>query len=341
MRGRSDSAWLTDLKYRFPARYRASWGALVVLVVVAAFAAPTTVQGQSILIVSALAGVLGLASFGQMLVIMIGGIDLSVPAILAVSAGVVVHFGVDGSSQPLVILAAILVAVAISLVNGFFIAVLRLNALIVTLATFGTVTGVIGLWTGTSFSVTGEAPAALQKFSTWSILNVNTCFLVAVVVAIVIAGVLARTRAGRHVAAVGSNRHAARALGVNVIAVEMSVFAVVGLLYGIAGVLLTGFIGTPDISVGAPYQLATITAAAIAGVALNGGPGSVASVLSACVLLQLLDQTLASMGLSAGARVVAQGVALVIAVAATTLGQYAFAGVRRGYRKANTTGRGA
>ena len=242
----SGPGWLTDLKYRFPGRYMASWAALGLLVVVAAFAWPAILHGSSILIVSALAGVLALAAFGQMLVIMIGGIDLSVPAILAATAGVVVHYGVPGSNLALVILTGILVAVVISLVNGVFISVLRLNALIVTLATFGIVTGAIGLWTGVAFSVTGQAPASLQSFAQKSTLNLNACFLIAVAVAIVLA-------------AVGSNRRAAHALGVRDTLVEMTVFAAVGLLYGIAGVLLAGFIGTPDVTVGSPYQLATIT----------------------------------------------------------------------------------
>jgi ribose transport system permease protein len=95
---------------------------------------------------------------------------------------------------------------------------------------------------------------------------------------------------------------------------------------------VAGFIGTPDVSIGSPYQLATITAAAIAGAAFNGGPASVASVLSACVFLQLLDQALATLGLSAGARVIAQGIALVVAVAALTLGQYGASGWRRIHR---------
>jgi ribose transport system permease protein len=110
----------------------------------------------------------------------------------------------------------------------------------------------------------------------------------------------------------------------------MTVFAAVGLLYGVAGVLLAGFLGTPDITVGSPYQIATITAAAIAGVALNGGPGSVASVLSACVFLELLNQALIVAGLPAGAQGIVQGGVLVIAVAAITLGQYGLSGLRRG-----------
>jgi ribose transport system permease protein len=326
----SGPGWLTDLKYRFPGRYMASWGALALLVAAAAVAWPASLRSNSILVVSALAGILALAAFGQMLVIMIGGIDLSVSAILAATAGVVVHYGVPGSNLALVILAGVLVAVVISLVNGVFISVLRLNALIVTLATFGLVTGAIGLWTGVSFSVTGEAPAALQSFTHKSAFNLSACFLIAVAVAVVLAAVLSRTRGGRQVAAVGSNRRAAHALGVRDTLVEMTVFAAVGLLYGVAGVLLAGFIGTPDVTVGSPYQLATITAAAIAGVALNGGPGSVASTLIACVFLQLLDQVLVIAGLSAGGVEIVQGIALVVAVAAITLGQYGLAGLRRG-----------
>jgi len=101
-------------------------------------------------------------------------------------------------------------------------------------------------------------------------------------------------------------------------------------LYGVAGVLLAGFIGTPDVSIGSPYQLATITAAAIAGSTFSGGPASVASVLIASIFLQLLNQSLAIKGFSAGVQVIAQGVALVVAVAAITFAEYGFAGLSRG-----------
>jgi ribose transport system permease protein len=324
---------MTDLKYRFPARYLASWGALGLLLVVAAVAWPATLGGNSIRIVSALAGILALASFGQMLVMMMGAIDLSVPAILSAAAGVVVHYGVPGSNLTLVIAGALVVAVVISLVNGVFITFLRLNAVIVTLATYGIVTGAIVWWTGSSFSQTDAAPTALQTLGTWSVLNISACFLIAVAVTVVLAALLSRTRAGRQIAAIGSNRRAAHALGVRVTLVETTAFAVVGLLYGIAGVLLAGFVGTPDVTVGSPYQLATITAAAIAGVVLTGGPASVATVLSACVFLQLLTQALTVAGLPAGAQGIVQGMALVVALAAITLGQYGVSGLRRGSRR--------
>ncbi|OZC57112.1 hypothetical protein CH289_04270 [Rhodococcus sp. RS1C4] len=320
---------LTDLKYRYPVRYLAAWGALGLLVVVALLATPRALSGDSIWVVTALTGVLALAALGQMLIIMLGAIDLSVPAIIAAVAGIVVHFGGEGANVTLVIVAAILTAIAISVVNGVLISALGLNSLIVTLATFGIVSGLISYLTGVSFSLSGLAPQVLQDFTQTSILRVNACFLVAVVVALLVAGTLHLTRAGRRVAEVGSNPRAARALGVRVTTVRVSAFAAAGLLYGIAGVLVSGFVGTPDVSIGMPYQLATVTAVGIAGGIFAGGPASVLSVVVASLFLQLLDQVLAILGLSAGARTMVQGIALVTAVAAITLATFGASGLRR------------
>ncbi len=321
--------WATDLKYRLPVRYLAAWAALALLIVVSAVIAPASMRGPSIAVVTALAGILAIAALGQMLIIMIGGLDLSVPVMIAASAGIVIRYGVPGADLWLVIVSALIVSVCFSLVNGFFISVLRLNSLIVTLGTLGVGTGAIALWTGVSFSITGTAPRELISFARSSVFNVNTSFLVAIAVAVVLGLALARTRAGRRVSAVGANRRAARTLGTRTTAIDLGVFAVAGLLYGLAGVLIAGFIGSPDTSIGATYQLATVTAAAIAGVALNGGPGSVAPILGASLFLQLLDQVIAIAGLPTGVGTILQGISLVIAVAAITIWQLLGSGARR------------
>ena len=324
--------WLTDLKYRLPVRYLAAWTALVLLVLVSSFVAPASLRGPSISVVTALAGILTIAAFGQMLILMIGGLDLSVPVMVAVSAGIVIRYGLPGANLGLVIAAALAVSVAFSLVNGLLISVLRLNSLIVTLGTLGVGTGAIAVWTGVSFSITGAAPPALTSFARSSVFNINFCFLVALAAAVVLGLALARTRAGRKVAALGANRRAARTLGTRTVAIDLGVFATAGLLYGLAGVLVAGFIGTPDTSIGATYQLATVTAAAIAGVALNGGPGSVAPVVGASLFLQLLDQVIAIAGLPTGVGTILQGVSLVAAVAAITIWQLLSSGARRRHR---------
>ncbi|MDQ0029059.1 ABC transporter permease [Arthrobacter bambusae] len=331
-REKAPSGLITDLKYRFPGRYIASWGALALALLVIALVVPVTLRPDGLRVSTALAGVLALASLGQMLVVMLGAIDLSVPAVITCSAGVVVHYGTQGANLLAVVGVALAVSVVISLLNWLFISVIRLNAIIVTLATFGIVTGAVVLWTGASFSMTGLAPTDMQNFTHWSFLGLNACFIVAVVVGVIIALVLSKTRGGRQIAAIGSNRRAARFHGINVRRIEFFTFGGVGLLYGLAGVLVAGFVVTPDTSVGTPYQLATITAVAIAGTAFNGGPSSAASVVCACLFLQLLDQALSIYGFAAGPRVVAQGVALVLAVSAITLGQFALSGLRWGNR---------
>jgi ribose transport system permease protein len=323
---------ITDLKYRWPARYRASWAALVALLIITVPLAPRALNGASIHLVTALSGVLAIAALGQMLIIMVGALDLSIGAIISVSAAMIVHYGTEGASVPLVILSAVLVGVGLSLVNGILISVLRLNPLIVTLATFGIITGAIRLWTGVSLSVTGQAPEGLQSFAQRSLGNVSAVFLYGLVIAVLLALMLSKTRYGRRIASVGSNRRAARVLGMSVVRTELSTFALAGLLYGLAGVLLAGFLGTPDVQSGALFQLSTITVAGIAGVMFGGGPASVASVVSGAVFLQMLDQALAIRGLGAGARVMIQGFVLVVAVGAITLGQFGASGLSRGFR---------
>jgi ribose/xylose/arabinose/galactoside ABC-type transport system permease subunit len=232
------SQLVTDLKYRVPGRYLASWGALGVLLVVVIVAVSVTLQPNSMKIVTGLAGVLALASLGQMLVVMLGAIDLSVPAIVTVSAGMIVHYGTPGANIFLVILATLAVAVSISLVNWLFIGVFRINAIIVTLGTLGIVEGAVQIWTGVSFSDTGLTPQPIKDFSQASWFNVNACLLVAAVAGVLLTLVLTKTRGGRQVAAIGSNRRAAKFLGVRIARVECAGFAGAGLLYGLAGILV-------------------------------------------------------------------------------------------------------
>jgi ribose transport system permease protein len=328
---------LTDLKYRWPARYRASWAALLLVIVGAAFVAPHALSGPSITLVTALAGVLALASFGQVLIVMTGAIDLSISAIVSVAAGIVVHYAQNGTSVWVLALASLLVSAVLSLVNGFLIVILRLNALIVTLATVGVITGLVQLWTGVALSATDRTPQQLVDIAQSQVWRVNAVFIAAVVTGACLAYFLNKTRKGKSIALAGSNPRAAEVLGIRVKVVHMMAFGVAGLLYGVAGVLLAGYISTPDVLSGTTYQLLAITVAGVAGVLFTGGPLSIASVISSCVFLVLLDQVLSIKGMSAGARVVIQGLVLAIAVAAITVGQYGAGRLNRLRSRRSTT----
>ncbi len=315
-----DNQHLTDLKYRWPARYRASWAALLLVVLGAGIFARSALSGASITLVTALAGVLAIAALGQVIIVMTGAIDLSISAIVSVGAGIVVHYAGDTNVWVLV-LGSLCVCVLLSLVNGVLIVILRLNALIVTLATVGILIGLIQLWTGVALSSTGRTPQTLVDIAQSEVLNINTVFIAALIIAVVLATFLHKTRLGKSIALAGSNPRAAYMLGIRVKAVGLVAFGLAGLLYGAAGVLLAGYVGTPDVLSGNPYQLLAITVAGVAGVLFTGGPGSISSVISACLFLVLLDQVLSVQGMSSGTRVVVQGLVLAVAVAGITIGQ--------------------
>jgi ribose transport system permease protein len=315
-----DNQRLTDLKYRWPGRYRASWGALLLAVLGAGVFARSALSGASITLVTALAGVLVIAALGQVLIVMTGAIDLSISGIVSVGAGIVVHYAGDTNVWVLV-LGSLCVCALLSLVNGILIVILRLNALIVTLATVGILVGLIQLWTGVALSSTSRTPQTLVDLAQSEVLNINAVFIAAVVIAVVLATFLHKTRLGKSIAFAGSNPRAAHMLGIRARAVGLVAFALAGLLYGAAGVLLAGYIGSPDVQSGNQYQLLAITVAGVAGVLFTGGPGSISSVISSCLFLVLLDQVLSVQGMSSGTRVVVQGLVLAVAVAAITIGQ--------------------
>lgn len=310
-----------SLPFRWPVRYRVVWAALAALVLLCAVDAPRTLGSLSLGGVTALAGILLLAGSGQLLVIMIGGIDLSAPAVMTLAAAFVVKQtnGLNGHLGT-ALAEALAAAVLVGLINGVLVAAARLNALIVTLAMNGVVAGGTLLWTGTSFSASGNVPPRLAAIAGSSVGWVSDIALAAIACSIVLAAVLRRTRIGRNYVAVGTNPAAAEIIGVPVLGYRIAGYVLASVLYAAAGVLLAGHLHTPDLTIGSPYQLLTIVAVALSGASLAGGPASIAGLAAAAVFLPLLDQYLAIKGLSGGLQAVLQGVVLVAAVAVLRIG---------------------
>lgn len=309
-----------DLRFRFAPRYRVVWIGLFALALLVLLSERSVYNQNSLILVSALAGILAIAAAGQLLVIVAGGIDLSVPAIMTLAAGVVVH-QTDGNADALgnAVAAAVLLASLVGLVNGALVAIVRLNAMIVTLAMSGIVSGVIVWWMGPTFSDSGAVPESLADFAGKSVSVVSVVALMAVALLVLIATCLRSTRLGRRYVATGTNRTAAKILGVRVVAHEIGGYVCAAALYGVAGVMLAGMLTTPDATVGDPYQLTTIIAVALGGAALSGGPGSVAGTGAACLFVALLQQFLQAKGYSPGVSQIVNGAVLILAVALVTV----------------------
>ncbi|MEP7036830.1 MAG: ABC transporter permease, partial [Acidobacteriota bacterium] len=227
---------------------------------------------------------LGLVALGMTFVILTGGIDLSVGALLAVAGVVAANLANQGLIIALV--AAIAATTFLGLINGLVIAKAQIQPFIVTLAMMIAARGLALAATGeTSVGVTDESFAWLGR---GSIGFLPVPILILIVAFAVGWLVLNQTRFGRNVFAVGDNDEAARLMGLNINRVTIAVYAISGALAGLAGVMLASRLGAGQPVAGTGYELDAIAAVVIGGTLLTGGQGSVLSTLVGVLLLGVI-----------------------------------------------------
>lgn len=292
-------------------RYIPVWIANLLLLGVVLALAPSTLSSISLSAVLPFTAFLTIATLGQMLVIMTGGIDLSVPNTMTLAAMIIVGVGKGSDDR---ILQAIVIVLAVSaligFVNGLCIGVLKLNALIVTLAVGQVVRGATLEY---SDSVANEAsvPDAMSSWATTQFLGVGWVFWVAVIVMILLTLLLRFSVPGRRFQSVGANPVAARIAGIHVNTYVVFAYVGAAMLYGLAGILLAAFIRSPTLGLGASYLLAPIAAVVIGGTSLTGGLANAPSTMAAAFFLTLLNQMLRVLNLSTAYQFVAFGIAIV------------------------------
>jgi ribose/xylose/arabinose/galactoside ABC-type transport system permease subunit len=287
------------------------WLATGALLVIVQLVAPETLSSDSLRsAVLPFMTFLAVAALGEMLVIMTGGIDLSIPGVIVLVANVVVGVG---SGEDGKITQAIIVCLAwsalIGLVNGSLVAVAGLNPLIVTLAVGQIVTGVT---VGYARTIANES-AVPPGLSSWAIdepLGVSWMFWVGVALTVALALLLRYTKVGRRFQVVGANRRAAWIAGIHVQRYVVLAYVAAAVLYGTAGILLAAFIRSPSIDLGDPYMLGPIAAVVIGGASLGGGLASVTSTWVAAFALTLLGQMLRVLGLTTAWQYAVYGVAI-------------------------------
>jgi ribose transport system permease protein len=310
----------SGLQFRFPPRYRVIWGAIALLLVACVVTAPEALNAASLRIETPLVSVLAIAALGQLLVVMMGGFDLSVAAVMSFSSAVVVLI-TQGSNDhaALAVVVALAAALGIGAINGFLAGPAGLNPLIVTLAMGGVVSAAALLVTSDGASVlSAEAPHNLTTFATGYVGSVNNMIFIALALTLLVGGILRGTPVGRRFVASGSNPTAARILGIPVARYQVASYTVAGGMYGIAGIMLAAFVERPNLNLGDPYLLSTFIVVALGGALFTGGPASVLSAAGGALFLTLLIHFLAIKGLSAGLQSLIQGVVLVAAVAVVT-----------------------
>jgi ribose transport system permease protein len=308
-RPRSPSSALTS--FVVASRYLPVYVAIALLAVIASIWAPATLRGPGLNSIAPFGTFLAITALGQMLVIMTGGIDLSVPGTFTLAA--VVTIGVaHGSDERMwtAIGVAVLLAALVGLVNGILIGGLGLNALIVTLAVGQIVTGIaIRYYTGVAIQT--PVPEGLSTWTSQRFLGVTRTFWVGVAITVVLIVIFRFTTAGRRFQVVGANPTASRIAGLRVNLNQVSAYVVASILYAVAGILLASVLRTVSITIGAPYLLGPIAAVVIGGASLTGGLASPLSTWAAAFFLAGLNQMMRVMGLPTALQFVVFGLVIV------------------------------
>ena len=284
--------------------------ALLVLCSALAAATPNFLTSYNLTVVIREASFVGLVALGQTLVLLLGGIDLSVGAAAAISAIVGCLFLKSlGLPAFLVIPATALFGFGIGSINGFFISVLKLNPFIVTLASWEIFAGMTLVVTkGYPIRPLGPAFTAYGQGDLFGIPGPVLLFLVA---AAVLVWVLNMTRFGRNLYAIGGNRDAAVLVGIPVLRTELIVYALAGTFAALAGIMYASRMDAGQPSVGEGWLMKAITAAILGGTSLKGGQGTIPGTVFGALLTAVLANGLSLMNVSAyWARVVVGAIVL-------------------------------
>jgi ribose/xylose/arabinose/galactoside ABC-type transport system permease subunit len=226
-----------------------------------------------------------LVALGMTLVIMTGGIDLSVGGVALL--GGVVAAQQSGRGFLLAALAGVAVGTAAGLVNGLLVTRLRLQPFIVTLAMLLMARGLAGQLSGDA-GVTADASSGFQGLATWSVLGLPTAAVVVLLLYLMVAAVVRWTPFGRQVLAIGGNEDATRLMGLRVDFVKTAVYVISGTLAALAGVFLASQTGSVATGAGLGWELSAIAAVVVGGTLLTGGVGSVLATGIGVGLLQLI-----------------------------------------------------
>jgi ribose transport system permease protein len=291
---------------------------LVLLYVAAVLIAPGYLQSAQIGGLLQQAAILGVIAIGQTLVLLVGGIDLSVGAV-ATFANLITGAMLAGSDANLAmaIPVALGVGLAIGLVNGAIITFLKVPDLVATLATM---TAVLGLgYIVTNGSPRGSSSPALNAFVTERFLGVlSGAVLLWVILGAITVVMLTRTAAGRRIYAVGLSREASRFAAISSTRVVLALYAVSGVTAAAAGVLLTGYTGSSFLGSGDMYQLASIAAVVLGGVSILGGSGGYLGAAVGVLITTLLRSVLQVVGIPAAGQNLAYGAVILIMLIAFT-----------------------
>lgn len=321
---RSSRFWSTVLRFQ-------SYFGLIAILVLSTLVSPVRnghnifLDPNNLLNIVRFASENGIIAIGMTLVILIGGIDLSVGAVLALCAVGAASFMMRAGLGTLpTVMLVLSIGALVGMANGLITTRFNIQSFIVTLATLSIARGVASLWAGgyaipLAFGMeAGLAPQSFKTLFAGTItignINIPVQIFYFLGVGLLASTALKRTAFGRHVYAVGGNETASRLSGVNVNRVKTIVFTLSGLLAGLAALLHAALVNQGSHIDGSGYELNAIAAVVIGGTSLAGGVGTVVGSMVGAVILSILDNILGLRNVPSEYQMILKGVLIVGAV---------------------------
>jgi ribose transport system permease protein len=311
-------------------KFIANTGPLIVLIFMAAILlilSPPFRTPTSLMLLGLEAAAIGVVAAGQTFVILTGGIDLSVEAMVSFSgvtaailiAGTRVAGGQIANGIPAwqAVLIALTVGAMMGLFQGLLITQMRMNPLIVTLGFRSMLLGISLVWTsGAGINIQKDPFLSfLTGFITLGTLKVPMPLLLALIIYAISWFVLRHTKLGRYTYAIGGNETAARLSGINVSLVKMVIYGISGLLAAVSGILVMGRLQSGAYQNGTNMTLISVAAVVIGGTALSGGVGGIWGTLVGVFIIRIVEAGLVYLSVPSNAKEIVIGFIIVLAVA--------------------------
>ncbi len=286
---------------------------LVVLFIIVSLATPSFLDRSNMINILRQISVLSIVSIGSTIIILTGGIDLSVGSIMALVAVFVAKGVKTGTPLPFLVLTGIIMGILIGMINGLFIINFTVPAFIVTLATMTIGRGFVLLWTGGS-NVNELNNEAFLFFGRGSVLGIPFPIIVMLLMYILGCLILSKTKFGREIYAIGNNEEASKISGIFVKRTLLSVYIIAGLAAAVGAVIDTSRMNTVTPMYGSGIEFDCISAVILGGASFDGGIGMLINTLFGAILLGLINNAFNLMGVSSYWAQIAKGIILISAI---------------------------
>lgn len=290
--------------------------ACVVLLIIAGQLTPQLLTVNSINNMLKNNAISGILAIGMLMVLVTGGIDLSIAATMVFSGLVVSMINADYPGVPIILLVIIstIIGIVIGLYNGFLISKLKLLPIIATLSTLYVVRGLAYVVSNSRWIVPANYTETYKSFASGKILGVNNLIITAIILFFIFYIILNYFKFGRRVFAIGSSKESANVTGINSDMVTLTVYSIMGALAGLAGFLYTSNYAIAQSTMAMGMEMDVIAICVLGGVSMSGGTGKISGIIIATILFAIISSFLSMLsGLSIWTDAI-KGVIIVLAV---------------------------